>query len=65
MWLSLGQISSHDGSVVAAVRDELNAAPPAAERPGLTAVALALAAIFDDAKHVPTQPAAAPQLAAI
>jgi hypothetical protein len=37
--------------VVAAVRAELNAAPAAAERPGLAAVALALAAILDDAKQ--------------
>jgi hypothetical protein len=58
-------VSSHDGSVVAAVRDELDAAQAAAERPGLTAVAIALAAILDDPQHVPTQPAAARQLAAI
>jgi hypothetical protein len=58
-------ISSYYGSGVAAVRDELGAAPAAAERPGLTALALALAAILDDAKHVPTQPAAARQLATI
>jgi hypothetical protein len=47
------------------VRAELDASAAAAERPGLTAVALALAAILDDSKHVPTQPAAARQLAAI
>jgi hypothetical protein len=58
-------VSSYDGSVVAAVRDELNAAPAAAERPGLTAVALALAAILDDPQHVAVQPAAARQLVAI
>ena len=58
-------VSSDGSSVVAAVRDELGAAPAAAERPGLTAVALALAAILDDSEHVPTQPAAARQLAAI
>jgi hypothetical protein len=58
-------VSSYDGSVVAAARVELDAAAGAAERPGLTAVALALAAILDDSKHVPTQPAAARQLAAI
>jgi hypothetical protein len=37
-------ISSCDGSVIAAVRDELDAAPAAPERPGLAAVALAMAA---------------------
>ncbi len=58
-------ISSLDGSVVVAVRDELGAAPAAGERPGLAAAALALAAILDDPQHVPTQPAAARQLAAI
>jgi hypothetical protein len=58
-------ISSHDGCVVAAVRAELGAAPAAAERPGLTAVALALAAILDDPKHVPTQPAAAKVLVSL
>jgi hypothetical protein len=58
-------ISAHDGSVVAAVRAELEAGPSAAERPGLTAVALALAGILDDPKHVATQPAAARQLIAI
>jgi len=58
-------ISSPEGRVVAAVRDELGAAPAAAKRPGLTAVALALAAILDDSTHVRTQPAAARQLAAI
>jgi hypothetical protein len=47
------------------VRDELGAAPAAAQRPGLAAAALALAAILDDSKHVPTQPAAARQLVAI
>ena len=58
-------ISSHDDSVVAAVRAELDAAPVAVERPGLTAVALALAAIFDDPRHVAVQPPAARQLVAI
>jgi hypothetical protein len=58
-------VSSRNGSVVAAVRAELDASAAAAERPGLTAVALALAAILDDAKHVPTQPAAARHLVAI
>jgi hypothetical protein len=58
-------VSSHDGSVVAAVRAELGASAAAAERPGVTAVALALAAILDDSKHVPAQPAAARQLVAI
>lgn len=58
-------IKSHHCSVVAAVRTELGAAPAAAERPGLTAVALALAEILDDPRHVPTQPAAARQLVAI
>ena len=57
--------SSHDGSVVAAVRAELDGAPAAAERPGLAAVALALAEILDDPRHVATQPAAARQLVAI
>lgn len=57
--------SSPDGSVVAAVRAELATAAAAVERPGLTAVALALAAIFDDPRHVATQPAAARQLVAI
>jgi hypothetical protein len=59
------QIASHDGSVVAAVRGELGAAPAAAERPGLAAAALALAAILDDPQHVAVQPAAARQLVAI
>jgi hypothetical protein len=58
-------ISSSDGSVVAAVRDELDAAPAAAERPGLTALALALAAILYDPQHVAVQPAAARQLVAL
>jgi hypothetical protein len=59
------QIASHDGSVVAAVRGELGAAPAAAERPGLAAAALALAAILDDPQHVAVQPAAARQLVTI
>jgi hypothetical protein len=58
-------VSSHDGSMVVAVRDELAAAPAAAERPGPAAAALALAAILDDPQHVAVQPAAAGQLAAI
>ena len=58
-------VSSHDGSVVAAVRAELDGAPAAVERPGLAAVALALAAILDSPQHVAVQPAAARQLAAI
>lgn len=58
-------IESQGCSVVAGVRAELDAAPAAVERPGLTAVALALAAILDDARHVATQPAAARQLVAI
>ena len=58
-------IASCDGSVVAAVRDELGTAPAAAERPGLAAAALALAAILDDPQHVAVQPAAARQLVAI
>ena len=58
-------VSSLNGSVVAAVRAELNAVPAAAERPGLAAAALALAAILDDHQHVAVQPAAARQLAAI
>jgi hypothetical protein len=37
-------ISSCDGSVVAALRDELDAAPAASERLGPAAVALAMAA---------------------
>ena len=49
-------ISSYDGSVVAAVRAELGAAPAAADRPGLAAAALVLAAILDDPKHVAVQP---------
>jgi NADPH-dependent curcumin reductase CurA len=57
--------SPHDRSVVAGVRTELDAVPAAAERPGQTAVALALAAILDDSKHVPTQPAAPRQLVAM
>lgn len=57
--------SSPDGSVVAAVRAELASGPAAVERPGLTAVALALAEILDDPRHVATQPAAARQLLAI
>jgi hypothetical protein len=59
------RVSSHDGSVVAALRAELGAAPAAAERPGLTAVALAFASILDDPQHVAVQPAAARQLVAI
>jgi hypothetical protein len=51
--------------VVAAVRAELSAALAAAERPGLAAVALALAEILDDPKQVATQPAAARQLVTI
>ena len=47
------------------MRDEVNAASAAAERPGLRAVALALAEILDDPRHVVTQPAAARQLVAI
>ena len=58
-------VSSHEGSVVAAVRAELGAAPAAAERPGLAAAALALAAILDDPQHVAVQPAAARQLVTI
>jgi hypothetical protein len=58
-------VSPQDGFVVAAVRAELDAAPAAAERPGLSAVAIALAAILDDTEHVATQPAAARQLVAI
>ncbi len=58
-------MSSHNGSVVAAVRDELEATPTAAERPGLTAIALPLAEIRDDQRHQATQPAAARQLVAI
>jgi hypothetical protein len=51
--------------VVAAVYAELSVAPSAAEHPGLTAVALALAAILDDRQHVAVQPAAARQLVEI
>lgn len=58
-------VSPSGGCVVAAVRAELDAAPAAIERPGLTAVALALAEILDDKGHVATQPAAARQLVAI
>jgi hypothetical protein len=47
------------------VRAELTASAAAAERPGLTAVALALAEILDDPQHVATRPAAARQLVAI
>lgn len=47
-------VSSLDGSVAAAVRAELDAAPAAVERPGLRAVALALAEILDDKRHVAT-----------
>jgi hypothetical protein len=54
------QISSHDGSVVAAVRAELGAAPALA-----LALALALAAILDDPQHVAVQPVSARQLVAI
>jgi hypothetical protein len=57
--------SSPGGSVVAAVRAELATAGAAVERPGLTAVALALAEILDDPRHIVTQPAAARQLVAI
>lgn len=63
--INLPSVSSPIDSVVVAVRAELDAAPGAAERPGLSAVALALAAILDDAKHIASQPAAARQLAAI
>jgi len=58
-------VSSPDGSVVAAVCAELATAGAAVERPGLTAVALALAEILDDPRHVATQPAAARQLVPI
>jgi hypothetical protein len=44
---------------------ELDATSTAAERLGLTAVALALAAILNDPQHVVVQPAAARQLVAI
>jgi hypothetical protein len=54
-----------DGPAVVAVQAELDAGALAAERPGLAAVALALAAILDNPKHIPTQPAAARQLVAI
>lgn len=54
-------IESQRCSVVAGVRAELDAAPAAVERPGLAAVAMALAPILDDARHVATQPAAARQ----
>ena len=47
------------------MRAELDASAAAVERPGLTAVALALADILDDPRHVATQPAAARQLVAI
>src|SRR5215469_16870351 len=47
-------VSSDDGSVVVAVRAKLDATPAAAERPGLTAVALTLAAIRGDPQHVAT-----------
>ena len=57
--------SAQDGSVVAAVHGELDASAAAAERPGLAAAALALAAILDDPQHVAVQPAAARQLVAI
>jgi hypothetical protein len=50
-----------DGPVVVAVQAELDAGALAGERPGLAAVALALGAILDSPKHVPTQPAAARQ----
>ena len=63
--ISSPTVSSHDGSVVAAVRAELDGAPAAVERPGLGATALALAAILDDPQHVRVQPAAARQLVAI
>ena len=63
--VNLPPVYSHDGSVVAAVRTELDAAPAAVERPGLAAAALALAAILDDPQHVGVQPAAARQLVAI
>ena len=58
-------VSPPGGCVVTAVHAELDVAPAAAERPGLTAVALALAAILDDPRHVAVQPAAARQLVAI
>ncbi len=57
--------SSGDGPVVAGVQAELDAASAAAERPGLAAIALALAAILDEPKHVAAQPAAARQLVAV
>jgi len=46
------RIPSHDGFAVASVRDEVNGAPAAVERRGLTAVALALAEILDDPRNV-------------
>lgn len=42
-----GADSPREGPVVAAVRTELDGAPAAAERPGLAAVTLAMAAILD------------------
>jgi hypothetical protein len=51
--------------VVEGVREELAAAGAAVDRPGPAATALALAAILDNPRHVPTQPAAARQLVAI
>jgi hypothetical protein len=44
--------SSPDGSVVAAVRAELASGPAAVERPGLTAVALALATKFSTTRDM-------------
>lgn len=63
--LSNGPVVASDGPVVEGVREEVAAARAAVDRPGLAAVALALAAILDNPKHVPTQPAAARQLVAI
>jgi hypothetical protein len=58
-------VPPHDGSVVSAVRAELDSSPGAVERPGLSAVVLALAAILDDTRHVATQPGAAKVLASL
>jgi len=60
------QVSSENtpGRAVAAVEAEI-AALGAHGRRGLAAAAIAMAAILDDPRHVPTQPAAARQLAAI
>lgn len=49
-------------SVVDAVQAEIDASPIAGQRPGLAAIALAMARILDNPHAIPQQPAAAARL---